>query len=69
VASQCIENNGRRIGYSSAYAMLEGYKADYKPAPKGATHLEKNQIGIVKKEKVVAAAGAEPARGPSVATE
>jgi len=58
VASQCIENNGRRIGYSSAYAMLEGYKADYKPAPKGATHLEKNQIGIVKKEKVVAAVGA-----------
>ena len=48
IASQCIENNGRRIGFSSAYEMLESYKADYKPAPTGATRLEGKQLGIVK---------------------
>jgi 2-oxoglutarate ferredoxin oxidoreductase subunit beta len=63
VASQCIENNGRRIGYSSAYEMLQGYKADYKPAPKGATRLEKNQIGIIKKEVVVAGAASGSGSG------
>jgi 2-oxoglutarate ferredoxin oxidoreductase subunit beta len=48
IASQCIENNGRRIGFSSAYEMLEQYKSDYKPAPREATHLEPKQLGIVR---------------------
>jgi len=48
IASQCIENNGRRIGYGSAYEMLENYKTEYKTAPRDATHLERKQLGIVK---------------------
>jgi 2-oxoglutarate ferredoxin oxidoreductase subunit beta len=48
IASQCIENNGRRIGYGSAYEMLESYKTEYKTAPREATHLERKQLGIVK---------------------
>jgi 2-oxoglutarate ferredoxin oxidoreductase subunit beta len=50
IASQCIENNGRRIGFGSAYEMLEDYKTSYKPAPRGATRLEPKQLGIIKAE-------------------
>ena len=49
--------------------MLEGYKADYKPAPKGATRLEKNQIGIIKKEAVAAGAGSGPAGAEPAGTK
>jgi 2-oxoglutarate ferredoxin oxidoreductase subunit beta len=64
IASQCIENNGRRIGFPSAYAMLENYKTLYKPAPRDATHLDQHQTGIVKGTVAGAPAGsAEP--GPS----
>jgi 2-oxoglutarate/2-oxoacid ferredoxin oxidoreductase subunit beta len=48
IASQCIENNGRRIGFASAYAMLENYKTEYKAAPRDATRLEPHQLGIVR---------------------
>ncbi len=48
IASQCIENNGRRIGFGSAYEMLENYKTEYKPAPREARHLEPKQLGIVR---------------------
>jgi 2-oxoglutarate ferredoxin oxidoreductase subunit beta len=50
IASQCIENNGRRIGFSSANEMLQHYRTAYKPAPPGSTHLESHQLGIVKGE-------------------
>jgi 2-oxoglutarate ferredoxin oxidoreductase subunit beta len=57
IASQCIENNGRRIGFSSAFEMLEGYKTEYKPAPREAAHLEPKQIGVVKGEPAPAQSG------------
>ena len=61
IASQCIENNGRRIGFGSAYEMLENYKTEYKAAPRDATHLEPHQLGIVKGEPAPVAAGTAPA--------
>jgi len=55
IASQCIENNGRRIGFGSAFEMLENYKSQYKPAPRDATRLERHQLGIVKGEPATVA--------------
>jgi 2-oxoglutarate ferredoxin oxidoreductase subunit beta len=55
IASQCIENNGRRIGFGSAFEMLEDYKTSYRAAPRGATHLERKQLGIIKSEAAVPA--------------
>jgi pyruvate/2-oxoacid:ferredoxin oxidoreductase beta subunit len=55
IASQCIENNGRRIGFSSANEMLQHYRTAYKAAPPGSTHLEPNQTGIVKGEPLLVA--------------
>jgi 2-oxoglutarate ferredoxin oxidoreductase subunit beta len=63
IASQCIENNGRRIGYGSAYEMLESYKTVYKAAPRDATHLEPGQLGIVKGTPAVVGAPADGADG------
>jgi 2-oxoglutarate ferredoxin oxidoreductase subunit beta len=63
VASQCIENNGRRIGFGSAHEMLEYYKTAYKTAPRDATHLEPRQLGIVKGEPAAVGAG-KPESGP-----
>ena len=53
VASQCIENNGRRIGFTSAHAMLQGYRSDYKAALPGALQLEDHQLGIIKGQPVL----------------
>ena len=39
ITSQCIENNGRRIGFASANDMLTFYRKTYKRAAKGAEHL------------------------------
>jgi hypothetical protein len=58
IASQCIENNGRRIGFGSAFEMLEDYKTSYRAAPRGATRLEPKQLGIIKNEPVAVPAGA-----------
>jgi pyruvate/2-oxoacid:ferredoxin oxidoreductase beta subunit len=63
IASQCIENNGRRIGFGSAYEMLEHYKTEYKPGPRDATHLERHQLGIVKGEPATAAGAAPSGSG------
>jgi 2-oxoglutarate ferredoxin oxidoreductase subunit beta len=57
IASQCIENNGRRIGFGSAFEMLEDYKSSYRAAPRGSTHLEPKQLGIIKPEPVPAGSG------------
>jgi 2-oxoglutarate ferredoxin oxidoreductase subunit beta len=54
VASQCIENNGRRIGFASANDMLQSYRTEYKSAPAGSTRLESHQLGIVKGEPLPA---------------
>jgi 2-oxoglutarate/2-oxoacid ferredoxin oxidoreductase subunit beta len=47
ITSQCIENNGRRIGFASANEMLTFYRKAYKRAPKDAEVLEPFQIGVV----------------------
>ncbi len=48
ITSQCIENNGRRIGFPSANEMLMYFKKEYRQAPSAARHLEHHQLGIVK---------------------
>ena len=45
ITSQCIENNGRRIGFASANDMLTFYRKTYKRAAKGAEHLNPFEIG------------------------
>jgi len=47
ITSQCIENNGRRIGFASANEMLTFYRKTYKRAPKDADKLNAFEIGIV----------------------
>jgi 2-oxoglutarate/2-oxoacid ferredoxin oxidoreductase subunit beta len=47
ITSQCIENNGRRIGFASANEMLTFYRKTYKRAAKEADHLDPFEIGIV----------------------
>ena len=47
ITSQCIENNGRRIGFASANEMLTFYRKAYRRAPKDATQLNAFEIGIV----------------------
>jgi 2-oxoglutarate ferredoxin oxidoreductase subunit beta len=57
VASQCIENNGRRIGFASANDMLQNYRTEYKAAPPGSKHLDPHQLGIVKGEPLPVGGG------------
>lgn len=47
ITSQCIENNGRRIGFASANDMLTFYRKTYKRAAKGATELGQYEIGVL----------------------
>ena len=47
ITSQCIENNGRRIGFASANDMLTFYRKTYKRAPKDATELRQHEIGVL----------------------
>lgn len=47
ITSQCIENNGRRIGFASANEMLTFFRKTYKRAPKDAEKLNPFEIGIV----------------------
>jgi len=47
ITSQCIENNGRRIGFASANDMLAFYRKTYKRAAKGAERLNPFEIGIL----------------------
>jgi 2-oxoglutarate ferredoxin oxidoreductase subunit beta len=47
ITSQCIENNGRRIGFASANEMLTFYRKTYRRAPKDAVSLDAFEIGIV----------------------
>lgn len=49
VISQCIENNGRRLGFNSAYEMLQYFRKTYKRAPDNAETLGPFEIGIVHK--------------------
>jgi 2-oxoglutarate ferredoxin oxidoreductase subunit beta len=47
ITSQCIENNGRRIGFASANEMLTFYRKTYKRAGKDATRLNPFEIGVL----------------------
>jgi 2-oxoglutarate ferredoxin oxidoreductase subunit beta len=47
ITSQCIENNGRRIGFANANDMLTFYRKTYKRAPKDAEHLNPFEIGVL----------------------
>ena len=47
ITSQCIENNGRRIGFASANEMLTFYRKTYKRAAKGAEALDQYEIGVL----------------------
>jgi 2-oxoglutarate ferredoxin oxidoreductase subunit beta len=47
ITSQCIENNGRRIGFANANEMLTFYRKTYKRAPKGADRLGPFELGIL----------------------
>ena len=47
ITSQCIENNGRRIGFASANEMLTFYRKTYRRAPKDAEKLNAFEIGVV----------------------
>ncbi len=47
ITSQCIENNGRRIGFANANEMLTFYRKTYKRAGQDATQLNAFEIGIV----------------------
>ena len=47
ITSQCIENNGRRIGFASANEMLTFYRKTYKRAAKGAEALDEHEIGVL----------------------
>jgi 2-oxoglutarate ferredoxin oxidoreductase subunit beta len=49
IISQCIENNGRRLGFNSAYEMLLHFRKTYKRAPDNAETLAPLEIGIVRK--------------------
>lgn len=49
IACHCIENNGRRLGFNSAYEMLQHFRETYKRAPDDAETLEPFEIGIVRK--------------------
>jgi hypothetical protein len=47
ITSQCIENNGRRIGFAGANDMLNFYRKTYRRATKNAGHLNPFEIGIL----------------------
>jgi 2-oxoglutarate ferredoxin oxidoreductase subunit beta len=49
IICHCIENNGRRLGFNSAYEMLQHFRKTYKRAPDDAETLQPLEIGIVRK--------------------
>jgi 2-oxoglutarate ferredoxin oxidoreductase subunit beta len=72
ITSQCIENNGRRIGFASANEMLTYYRKTYKRAPRDAQQLNPFEIGILYPAQAAAAEastdGAAPASGNGATT-
>jgi pyruvate/2-oxoacid:ferredoxin oxidoreductase beta subunit len=48
VISNCIENNGRRLGFKNGYEMLEKVKDDYKINLNPTGLLKDGELGIVK---------------------
>jgi 2-oxoglutarate/2-oxoacid ferredoxin oxidoreductase subunit beta len=50
VVSFCIENNGRRLGFSSGHEMLFQIKRDYKIQSRPEGLLKKGELGIIQNE-------------------
>jgi 2-oxoglutarate/2-oxoacid ferredoxin oxidoreductase subunit beta len=69
ITSQCIENNGRRIGFASANEMLSFYRKAYKRAAKDAVRLNPFEIGILYPETDGAATANGNGSGTTVAPE
>jgi 2-oxoglutarate ferredoxin oxidoreductase subunit beta len=69
ITSQCIENNGRRIGFASANDMLTFYRKTYKRAAKGATELGQYEIGVLYPDGHAAANGSGAATGETTVAE
>jgi 2-oxoglutarate/2-oxoacid ferredoxin oxidoreductase subunit beta len=69
ITSQCIENNGRRIGFASANDMLTFYRKTYKRAAKGATELGQYEIGVLYPDGHPAANGSGAASGEAATPE
>jgi hypothetical protein len=69
ISSQCIENNGRRIGFASANEMLTFYRKTYKRAAKDAEHLNPFEIGVLYPRTDGAAATNGNGAGMTVAPE
>ena len=67
ITSQCIENNGRRIGFASANDMLTFYRKTYKRAAKDAERLNPFEIGVLYPQADGAASA--NGNGASVTTE
>jgi 2-oxoglutarate ferredoxin oxidoreductase subunit beta len=65
ITSQCIENNGRRIGFASANDMLTFYRKTYKRAAKEAEHLNPFEIGVLYPRTDGAANGSGTGNGAS----
>jgi 2-oxoglutarate ferredoxin oxidoreductase subunit beta len=67
ITSQCIENNGRRIGFASANEMLTFYRKTYKRAAKDATELAPFEIGVLhpRDRDAPATNGSSPATTPN----
>ena len=64
ITSQCIENNGRRIGFANANEMLTFYRKTYKRAPKGADRLGPFELGILYPEGHAEATNGAGTDGP-----
>jgi 2-oxoglutarate ferredoxin oxidoreductase subunit beta len=60
ITSQCIENNGRRIGFANANEMLTYYRKGYKRAPKDADRLGPMEIGVLRPEAERNGSGSAP---------
>jgi 2-oxoglutarate ferredoxin oxidoreductase subunit beta len=69
ITSQCIENNGRRIGFASANDMLTFYRKTYKRAAKGANELGQYEIGVLYPDGHAAANGSGAATGETAVAE
>jgi 2-oxoglutarate ferredoxin oxidoreductase subunit beta len=69
ITSQCIENNGRRIGFASANEMLTFYRKTYKRAAKDAERLNPFEIGVLYPRTDGAAANGNGAAGLTAVPE
>lgn len=51
VHSDCIENNGRRLGFKSAWDMLQSFKTMYTIVPQPKNQLAPHELGVITSEE------------------